>query len=122
MCQGAAQVLPNTGLKTAWDGFGADSPGGLSASALIQMSSSLGSDWSDTGTHKPSILPMAAEAVFNMYSCVCFWMACEFLLHLSALVTQPQTLPRQTHAIHNMWIPEQAPLYETYVYCILKIP
>lgn len=58
--------------------------------------------------------------VFNISSCVCFWMACDLLLCLSTLVTPPQTLPRQNHTIQNSRIPEQPPLYETYVY--LKDP
>ena len=61
---------------------------------------------------------LTMEAVFSIY----------ILVPVSAwpvnfsLLSHHSASNRQSHASQNSQIPEQPSLYETYVYCILKIP
>lgn len=78
--------------------------------------------WFRLGTDRDTQAPLSsptAKAVFliSLLVPVSAWLVSFFS------ASQPLSLsPRQNHASQNSQIPGQPTLYETYVYCILKIP
>lgn len=121
-CVRDSQAFLSTGLCTVQDGFATDSPGGVSASAVIPRSSSLGSGWVDRGTHKlPTLLWMAREVLLiYLLVSVSGWLV-SFLSGCQPVSLSLKHCPGKTTLSTPAEFLSSLP-YMKHVYCVFRIP